>query len=266
MASAKQQNEQRPHGRLGPGRYINSRGYVMVLRPLAGRTGEKYVGEHVLIAETALGHPLPDEAEVHHFDNDHAHNENNNLVVCQDHSYHELLHYRQRIVELGGDANAQKQCTACKRLLLFSEFARERGRVYNLKNTCHDCERERSIRRKQQIHSGVCVVCAKTFDFHGPGHKKTCGDACFRDLEAQRATKNGTFAKLLNALKINPGITSRELATAAGVRRHAASAILPIFERRGLVMRCAATRQNGRIASTWKASEPMSPSDSEPEE
>ena len=84
-------------GKRGPehpgwrgGRVLSSEGYVRI------RRGGIYVPEHVLVAESALGHSLPPGAEVHHRNQDHADNRPENLVICQDHSYHALLHARLR--------------------------------------------------------------------------------------------------------------------------------------------------------------------------
>lgn len=55
----------------------------------------KYRMEHVVIAEKALGKPLPKGAVVHHVDGDPAANRKPwNLVVCPNQDYHLLLHRR----------------------------------------------------------------------------------------------------------------------------------------------------------------------------
>ena len=69
-----------------------------------------YVCEHILIAEKALGKPLPKGAEVHHYG---KRNDNTKLVICQDHAYHMLLHRRMRAIEACGYASWRK-CLFCK--------------------------------------------------------------------------------------------------------------------------------------------------------
>lgn len=92
------------------------------------RSGSSYrrvgnnVLEHVLIAERALGHPLPARAEVHHFNGNKRNNANRNLVICQDRRYHALLHVRQRIRARGGNPNTEAWCSECKTLKPRDEF------------------------------------------------------------------------------------------------------------------------------------------------
>jgi HNH endonuclease len=59
-------------------------------------TSRGRVGLHVLVAEKALGKPLPKGAIVHHVDGNTLNNAPSNLVICQDQAYHCLLHKRQR--------------------------------------------------------------------------------------------------------------------------------------------------------------------------
>lgn len=78
--------------------------------PRANRRG--YVFEHVLLAERALGKELPIGTEVHHVNGDRGANRGGNLVVCQDHAYHALLHTRTRARAATGDPRA-RQCVYC---------------------------------------------------------------------------------------------------------------------------------------------------------
>lgn len=55
-----------------------------------------HVFEYVLIAEKALGKYLPPAAVIHHVNGDPTDNRKNNLVICQDHAYHALIHARMR--------------------------------------------------------------------------------------------------------------------------------------------------------------------------
>ena len=52
--------------------------------------------EHIVVAEKALGKPLPKGARVHHVNLDTHDNRRRNLVICPDEAYHQLLHKRMR--------------------------------------------------------------------------------------------------------------------------------------------------------------------------
>lgn len=91
------------------------RGYVGP-RQLSKETKYRKVGnnnEHILVAERALGRPLPKGAIVHHVDLDGRNNHQSNLVICQDQAFHMLLHKRQRAQDACGNANYLK-CEKCK--------------------------------------------------------------------------------------------------------------------------------------------------------
>lgn len=70
-----------------------------------------FVQEHIVIAEQALGYPLPPNVEVHHADENPANNISN-LVICQDSAYHKLLHVRRRALIACGNPGWRK-CRYC---------------------------------------------------------------------------------------------------------------------------------------------------------
>jgi len=76
--------------------------------------GRGLVYEHQLVAERVLGKLLPPNAVVHHIDGNRLNNVPSNLVICQDHAYHRLLHTRQDAYRATGDPNKRK-CKFCKK-------------------------------------------------------------------------------------------------------------------------------------------------------
>ena len=77
----------------GSGYTIDSQAYVVLF------INGKRQYEHIVVAERALGKPLPKGAVVHHVDGQQWNNEPSNLVICPDQAYHMLLHRRMK--ELG---------------------------------------------------------------------------------------------------------------------------------------------------------------------
>lgn len=74
--------------------------------------GGKDFREHRMIAEKALGKPLPPGVEVHHLDGGKE-NRDGNLIIVPDRAYHMLLHQRMRARAACGNPNWRK-CLFCK--------------------------------------------------------------------------------------------------------------------------------------------------------
>lgn len=103
------------HATWRGGKINHTEGYVRIKLEGHPRTdAQGYVLEHLLIAEKALGRPIPLGAQVHHWDEVRNNNAPSNLVICENQAYHRLLHYRQKAYEACGNPNAKK-CYICKR-------------------------------------------------------------------------------------------------------------------------------------------------------
>lgn len=94
---------------------------------------------HRLRAESALGKPLPPRAVVHHADGSRS--ENAPLVICEDASYHLLLHIRMRVKRAGGNPNTDAMCCRCHRALPLAHFRKSTHGRYGHASSCSACER-----------------------------------------------------------------------------------------------------------------------------
>ena len=94
------------------GRYCNDQGYWMILIPDHPRsTSNGYVREHIAMAERALGKPLPEKAQIHHYG---CVTNNNKIVICENQEYHRLIEMRQDALKYSGKARNRK-CKFCQR-------------------------------------------------------------------------------------------------------------------------------------------------------
>lgn len=78
------------------------------------RTHRGWILEHRIVAEAAMGKPLPPKAQIHHVASEQKdQNHGSNLVVCEDNAYHRLLHLRQAALDGCGHADWRK-CVYCR--------------------------------------------------------------------------------------------------------------------------------------------------------
>jgi hypothetical protein len=115
--------------------------------------GKKGQNEHVAIAELALGHSLPNGAQVHHVDGNSHNNAPQNLVICQDRAYHFLLHVRTRLLKAGADPNTERVCCDCLKVKPFADFNKAKSSKNDgLQSHCRECSKIRwqdYMRRKE---------------------------------------------------------------------------------------------------------------------
>lgn len=127
------------------GTRIRPDGYVLIWTPGHYRANQNYVMEHILILEKAFGKPLPTGAMCHHVDGKRSNNTNTNLVLCQDDSYHKLLHMRTKALKACGHASWRK-CMFCSQWDETSKlFINSQGRPYHV-----PCERANQKKRRRQ--------------------------------------------------------------------------------------------------------------------
>lgn len=107
-------NRGRRHHLWNGGRKRNRAGYILVQAPDHPRADEGgYVMEHIVLAERAIGKPLPDGAVIHHVNGNPGDNRSENLVICEDQGYHNLVEQRTRALRACGRAGWLR-CKRCK--------------------------------------------------------------------------------------------------------------------------------------------------------
>lgn len=141
------------------GRKIHSKGYVQLLiknHPRSDANG--YVYEHIVIAERVLGKSLPLSALPHHVNENRADNRPNNLVICQNDTYHKLIHKRMRALRACGNVHWLK-CKYCKRYGPPEKmYVEKNGKGYH-KSCKNQIDGQRYARTKAER---LCIFAAST--------------------------------------------------------------------------------------------------------
>lgn len=116
----------------------------------------KCVKVHRILIEKLLNIVLPKTVDIHHIDGNRSNNSNNNLVVCQNRSYHKLLHQRQEVLDAGFNPTTHHKCTDCNSYKKFSEFSLNKTRTSGYNNLCKLCD---NIRHKERYkRKTLCVL------------------------------------------------------------------------------------------------------------
>ena len=103
----------RPNWKGGKSWSGNAKQKYTIIRNLDHpRAHNGYVHEHILVAEKVLGKLLPQGAVVHHRNKNSQDNRTNNLIICENDSYHQLLHRREKALKECGHATWRK-CFFC---------------------------------------------------------------------------------------------------------------------------------------------------------
>jgi len=119
---------------------------------------------HRYRAERALGKSLPVNAVVHHADGTKS--DMAPLVICQDSTYHALLHVRMRVKAAGGDPDRDKICCFCHMVKPSTDFHRARATFDGRAQRCKSCENAKARRywnlkrlSRSSRGQGICRNC-----------------------------------------------------------------------------------------------------------
>ena len=135
------------------GRRLTSDGYVQVYSGV-----RKTTLEHRVIAERVLGHPLPPNAVIHHVDGNIKNNAPGNLVICQNHAEHRLMHHKKARLDDTGSLSLRR-CGRCRIVKELSAFHNRKHVWDGKRSECKLCEenrrRELKSKREQSIASNL---------------------------------------------------------------------------------------------------------------
>jgi hypothetical protein len=108
------------------------------------RVDGRRFAQHVHVAEIALGKRLPSRAVVHHVNEIRSDNRPDNLVICPDQGYHNVIHGRMKALAATGNVNS-KPCRYCHKYDDINNL--KRNGTSHFHATCH-AEYHRSLRLK----------------------------------------------------------------------------------------------------------------------
>lgn len=123
---------------------IDEDGYIRELVSVGS-----YKLAHHTVAERALGRPIPAGVVVHHVNEDRKDNRPANLVICENQSYHQLLHRRARALRACGHAG-WLPCRFCKEYEDPANMHVSRARPWQAHHRECEARNQRERRRKAQ--------------------------------------------------------------------------------------------------------------------
>lgn len=133
------------HQNYRGGRYVpkSDREYVTILKEDHPRAHRGRVKEHIVVAEQAVGGPLPEGAEVHHENGDKLDNRPENLTVCLSRKEHMVREAKlRRLGDLG--SLDLRRCSDCKAVKALTEFHQNKNKWDGRNHVCKQCVRVRS--------------------------------------------------------------------------------------------------------------------------
>ena len=128
------------NGRWKGGISILSNGGISVKCPLHPRSDSHgYVRKHFLVFDSVINKLLPNFAVIHHIDHNPKNNKPTNLVVCENHSYHMLLHEREKALKMYGNVNLRR-CLNCHKVDYINNMVHyKRGKNSGYKHRRGEC-------------------------------------------------------------------------------------------------------------------------------
>lgn len=109
------------------------------------------IHEHRLVAERALGRPLPKGSVVHHIDGNPANNDPSNLVILNSKAEHNALHRREAAFDACGNPDWVR-CGYCKEYVALG-----RDDVHYFGNTPSAVHKDCNVMRRRKIVKNIPI-------------------------------------------------------------------------------------------------------------